>query len=75
MTEQPALFPNLRPTLPGCVHGIVSLDPPTVQCDGCGYEHSHRTLAIAVLCSGIEFNPRVSGGGPRLCRECRGGDL
>ena len=27
-------LPLLLPTAPGKVHGIVSLDPPTVQCDG-----------------------------------------
>ena len=30
MTDTP---PLLLPTVPGKVHGIVSLDPPTVQCD------------------------------------------
>ena len=63
-------FP-LLPDLPGKVHGIVSLDPPTVQCDGCGYTFSHPRLAIAVMCGGIEFNPRRPSDG-RLCKACRG---
>ena len=24
------------------VHGIVSLDPPTIRCDGCGHEANLR---------------------------------
>ena len=43
------------------VHGIVSLDPPTIRCDSCGHEATGRTLAMVVQHSG----PR------RLCRDCR----
>lgn len=39
------------------VHGIVSLDPPTIRCDGCGHEATGRTLAMVVQHSGIEFDP------------------
>ena len=60
---------SLRPDLPGKVHGIVSLDPPTVQCDGCGYTYSNPHLGLAVLTSGIQFHPRHPG--RRLCRDCR----
>ena len=28
-------LPLLLPTVPGNAHGIVSVGPPTVQCDGC----------------------------------------
>lgn len=60
--------------LPGKVHGIVSLDPPTVRCDGCGCEFSHDDPAFAVLYSGIEFNGRLARSGEdarRLCVGCR----
>lgn len=55
------------------VHGIISLDPPTVRCDGCGHEATGDSLALVVLTSGIVFNPRLYGHGDdrRLCRECR----
>ncbi len=58
--------------LPGYVHGIVSLDPPTVQCDGCQATYSHRRLALAVLLCGMWFSPTeaIHGDGRRLCREC-----
>ena len=42
-------LPLLLPTVPGKVHGIVSLDPPTVQCDGCAATYTGRTLARAIL--------------------------
>ncbi len=64
---QPPLVP--LPDLPGKVHGIVSLDPPTVQCDGCLRTYSNPHLGLAVLTSGINFNPRGSDG-RRLCRDC-----
>jgi len=70
--EQPSLL--RRPTLPDCVHGIVSLDPPTIQCDGCGHEHTERTIAMTAILSGIRFDPRIVGGGPRLCHQCRPGE-
>jgi len=58
------------PDVPGCVHGIVSLDPPTIQCDGCGMTVSRPgRLSWAILVAGITFDPREVGG-PRLCREC-----
>lgn len=59
----------LLPDLPGKVHGIVSLDPPTVQCDGCGATHSHPRLTYAVLLSGITFHHKRPG--RRLCADCR----
>lgn len=62
-------LPMLRPDLPGFVHGIVSVDPPTVQCDGCGWTYSHARMALAVILSGIRFNPRL-GDDRRLCRTC-----
>ena len=71
-------LPLLLPTAPGKVHGIVSLDPPTVQYDGCAKLADHRTLGlssdhhnITIITCGIEFNPRLSGiDDRRLCRDC-----
>jgi len=51
------------------VHGIVSLDPPTVRCDGCGHEATGKTVGLVVLTSGITFNPS-SDDARRLCRGC-----
>lgn len=66
-TSQP---PILQPDIPGYVHGIICTDPPTVQCDGCGYTHSGATWAQAVLFDKILFNPH-SADPRRLCKECR----
>ena len=41
-------LPLLLPTVPGKAHGIVSLDPPTVQCDACAATYTAPTLARAV---------------------------
>lgn len=57
------------PDLDGLVHGIVSLNPPTVQCDGCGALCSNKSLALTVLTSGIIFNPRENDG-RRMCATC-----
>lgn len=63
---------NLLPDLPGKVHGIVSLDPPTIQCDGCGITRSRDTLAGAVLFSGIRFDGGFRAhDSRRLCEDCR----
>lgn len=61
---------ELLPDLPGKVHGIVSLDPPTVQCDGCGMLYRRSSLALAVLTSGITFNPRDDSDRRRMCLDC-----
>jgi len=66
MTQPPLV---LLPDIPGLVHGIVSLNPPTIQCDGCGITYSHPSTAHAVITSGIQFHhthPEL-----RLCRDCR----
>lgn len=65
-----ALFPALQPDLPGYVHGIISTDPPTVQCDGCGVTRSGQTWAHAVLLGDIVFSTR-STDRRRLCGSCR----
>ena len=38
------------------VHGIISVGPPIIECDGCGYRYT---------------TPAVRGDDRRLCRECR----
>lgn len=65
--EHPATF---LPDLPGKVHGLVSLTPPTVQCDGCGHRYSRDSLGMAVLTSGIFFNPRADDDHRRMCADC-----
>jgi hypothetical protein len=54
------------------VHGIVSLDPPTVRCDGCGFEATGESLGVVVFTCGILFNPKAYSLGDkrRLCRDC-----
>lgn len=63
------------PDVDGCVHGIVSLDPPKVQCDGCGLLATGAGLGIAalVILCGIRFNTHRYGHGDdrRLCEDCR----
>lgn len=56
------------PDLPGLTHGIVSLNPPTVQCDGCGQLHTAATISRAVIGSGIIFTHGLD---RRLCAACR----
>lgn len=68
----------MKPTVPGFVHGIVSLDPPQIQCDGCGLiaegraGGGHQALNLLILTCGIRFNPKVHlySDRRRLCREC-----
>ena len=60
-------LPLLLPDVPGKIHGIVSLDPPTVQCDGCCATYTGRTLARAVM---FHFSPRREHDDRRLCRDC-----
>jgi hypothetical protein len=61
------------PDVEGCVHGIVSLDPPKVQCDGCGLVATGVSLAVTVLTCGIVFDLRESDD-VRLCADCRGAE-
>ena len=62
------------PDVPGRVHGIVSLDPPTIQCDGCGRLDIHERLGMAVITSDIRFRPALSMWGDkpqrRMCSTC-----
>ena len=67
-------MPLLLPDVPGKVHGIVSLDPPTVQCDGCGHEATGDRLGFLIVTCGIKFNPALYQTGRdqrRLCSGCR----
>ena len=71
-------LPILLPDVPGKVHGIVSLDPITIQCDGCAKLADHRTLGLpgdhhnlTILTCGIVFNPALyPDDDRRLCRDC-----
>lgn len=61
---------NLLPTMDGKLPGIVSMDPPTLQCDRCG--------AVAVAPPGMSFWAHVMTAGfglfrgdpRRLCTPC-----
>lgn len=60
------------PTLPGCVDGVVGLDPVVLQCRECGVLHhadpKHRTAAAIILARFLfhtcEEKP------PRRCPGC-----
>ena len=73
ITEERLLVP--LPDVEGCVHGIVSLEPPKVQCDGCGLVATGVDVALSVLIilCGIRFNTLRYGHGDdrRLCSDCR----
>jgi hypothetical protein len=65
------------PDLPGYVHGIVSVDPPKVQCDGCGlvvtgdWANKALSLNLTIVTAGIDFDSRDPDSG-RQCQDCRG---
>lgn len=54
------------PTLPGCVHGIVSKNPWGVQCDDCLHVFTDKHLILAV--GQVSFNRYVPG--TRKCKDC-----
>lgn len=72
-----ALTPSAAalPTLEGCVHGIVGLNPARIQCDECHgiYEGDPNSRDGAnIILSGIRFNSRrYHQDNRRLCKECR----
>lgn len=73
-----ALYVETRPgrplgTVVGLVHGIVSLDPPAIQCDRCLVVRTFagRSAAVAVLTSRITFGRGYpTGDKRRLCEAC-----
>lgn len=74
--ESPLVYAEgLLPTVPGRVHGIVSLDPPQIQCDRCGLVETAREgegLGPFAMRCGILFTPRLRGRDDRrLCVPCR----
>lgn len=77
--ESETVTPNVEqlPTLPGLVDGIVSLDPPQVQCRGCGViatgdPRRRRALNVLILTCRIHFHV-ADGHTKRLCADCRAG--
>ena len=61
-------LPILRPTIPGCVHGIVGVNPWEIQCESCGTVFTSVRLFSAVrLC---HFS-KEDGFTTRRCRDCR----
>jgi len=73
MTMEHLLVP--LPDLDGYVHGVVSLDPPKVQCDGCGLVATGIGMgaALLIILCGITSNTSLYGHGDdrRLCADCR----
>lgn len=80
MTYLAGLEPRL-PTVEGCVHGIVKLDPPSIQCDGCGWVYKQQAsrhqparerMGHAIVICGIYFgsHPRIGRDSQRLCKDC-----
>ena len=71
--EQPTLPGiGLLPDLPGYVHGIKSVDPPRIQCDGCGKVDEGQKLGLTILLSDIRFRPRWirADDNRRMCEPC-----
>ena len=67
--EGGVMLPVIYPTLPGKTSGVISLDPPRVQCQECGIIGEHPwSLMLAVRQCGLRFHRGWVG---RLCRECR----
>lgn len=61
----------VMPDLPGYVHGIKSINPWIVQCDGCGGTRSGAKASEAILGRDrIEFNPRANTPEIRMCHAC-----
>lgn len=64
---------NLKPDVPGRIHGIVNLDPVQVQCDGCGRIDEGKHFGLTILQSSIVFCPAeyAKGDERRMCVDCR----
>lgn len=64
---------ELLPDLPDTAHGIKSLNPTRIQCDGCGRIDTAAPghgLAITVILSSIQFLGRRFGDHRRMCTDC-----
>lgn len=61
--------PELLPTLPGFVHGVVGRDPWRLQCDGCGAIETPDALILM----DTKFAPRRNRDTDkrRLCGSCQ----
>jgi hypothetical protein len=70
---EPRMIREQLPTMPGLVDGIVSLDPPQVQCRGCGVIATGVTgkAAFLILTANIVFH--AADRTKRLCADCRAG--
>ncbi|MDM4761913.1 hypothetical protein QT381_02700 [Galbitalea sp. SE-J8] len=69
--------PDLLADLPSYVHGIVSVDPLRIQCDGCGRideQQPGQTVAVTIIRSDIRFGHGVYDVDrhldARLCAAC-----
>lgn len=69
-----ALIPE--PTMDGCVHGILSLNPVRIQCDGClhvyegdpGLPQGAQIILSRIRFSSVRYD--AVGDKRRLCEEC-----
>jgi len=73
MTDQPALFGERLPDLPGSVRGVVGVrkdargrDRYTLQCEKCLDTEEPEVLVLMTF----KFHSRHKGDNPRLCRPC-----
>lgn len=66
-------MPDLTPTLPGYVNGIIGRDPWRIQCQDCALisEDDHLILALKRHGGMIFHHGWPDGTNPRLCRACR----
>jgi hypothetical protein len=66
--------PEQLPTLAGKVDGVVSLDPPMIQCRGCGVIHTGEPGKLWLLTQTCNILFHVADGRTRrLCADCRAG--
>ena len=70
MVTGPRSGGRILPDLPGKVHGIKSISPCVVQCDGCALVVEGDHLGFTVLTCGIIFNTRLPDDGRRMCANC-----
>lgn len=66
LVSDPMLIPF--PTVEGCVHGIVGLNPARVQCDDCLRVFTSESTFFAV--SSVPFNVRSGVKYLRCCVPC-----
>jgi hypothetical protein len=70
--ESPLVYADgLLPTLPGCTHGVVGVDPLRFQCDRCGAVASAADMPKIIAAQFATFDFPMTGDPRRLCDVCR----